>query len=382
MGQLSLTDNERKVLLTVMSYPEHSDTDLSRAVDMNIYTFNKVKNSLISRGLIRKTAVPNYSLTGFELMVFTYGTDMDSFLDPFNRRDLISGFESKIPARFIFKIMEMHQGLGIHAVEDFTGLKRGLKLKRDLINELGIEIGSMTHVKFSFRDSTIKRFFDMLPMLREEFGSGFDIPKMDPKNPAQESASISWEEFFSDVGERSFDDMDGLNRDVLIRTVSEPDESDQKTATELGVSRYKIRKAKEELFTEGFLKTSYVPDIKGFGFEVVLFTHMIFKNDDPIHRYFSSMEEGFIPAMFHLVYDGLEGCGMGLFHKLSDASWAYHNLQDRMKNMNAIEKNPHLQLFSVSNSLTEYPFDFAQPLINRGSWELDREYLEMVKTRP
>ena len=379
MALIDLSENERRVLLSVMRYPENSDTELAKAMGMNLYTFNKVKNSLLKRRLLIKSYIPNYNQFGFELMIFTYGSNMDSFLDPFHRRDLITGFEKSIPARFIFKMMEMHQGLGIHAVENFTSLKRGLMFKRDLINTLGIEIGSMTHVKFSFADTTLKRFFDMFPILNNVYGEEFDLPEIDPESPAQETAATPWQDFFSKSGISEEEEPGSLNREVMIKAVTDPQGSDQKISREIGVSRYKIRRAKDDLFSGRMLKTSYIPNIKGFGYEVILFTHIKFRRGGPIDDFFSSMKNHDIPEMIHLVYDGLEGCGMGLFNNLSEASAAYQNLQTRLEGMRAIERSPYLQLFSVANSLPDYPFNFSQPLIHKGSWNVDWDFIKRIR---
>lgn len=377
MSLLPLTENERKVMLSIMENPEHSDTDLSRAVDMNLYTFNKVKNGLNRKDLMRKAIVPNYSLTGFELMAVTSGRNIDNFLNPSSNKELVGSLHTEIPTRFLFTLMEHHQGLGVHALEDYTSLKRGLQMKQTIINRLGIHVGQMSHSLFSFRDADFLRFFDLKPLMERMYGEGIVTPSLKPGNPAQRMCRMSWTDFFH-LSPDKIPPLDRISSDVLLEMVKDPEKSDKALSDLLGISRYKVRRIKDDLYTEGYARTIVIPNYYELGFKVIMFIHMKIRNIEPVKRFLTPIGEGGIPRIIFLVLDGLESAGMGLFPNLEEATKMYQKIQIIVGEQEALGENPTIQMISLPNCDIKSPFFFSKPLEHKGSWDIDLDALDRV----
>ncbi|MGA1822852.1 MAG: hypothetical protein ACMUIG_10035 [Thermoplasmatota archaeon] len=377
MTFLPLSDNERRVMLSIMKNPEHSDKDLSESIEMNLYTFNKIKNALGRKDLMRRYIVPNYNLTGFELMAVTSGRNIDNFLNPSSNREFVGSLHKEIPTRFLFTLMEHHQGLGIHALEDYTSLKRGLQMKQAIINRLQIKVGEMSHTLFSFRDADFPRFFDLEPLMERVYGEGLRIPKLEPENPAQRMCSITWRDFFHiPAGDRP--DLDELSRKVLLNLVKYPDRSDKTLSEDLGISRYKARKIREELFVDGFVKTTVIPNYFELGFKVIMFAHFSIRNIDDVREFLAPLEEGGYPRIIFLVMDELEGAGMGLFPDLEEATRMYQKIQMMLGDSNAMDRNPTVQMISLPNCDIKSPFFFSKPLEHMGCWDIDVKALQRM----
>jgi len=370
MPILDLSDNERRVMLSIMRNPEHSDTDMARSIGMNLYTFNKVKNGLNRKNLMIRTVVPNYSLTGFELMVVTFGRNIDTFLDPTSIKDLVGSIHMDIPTRFLFTLVEQHQGIGIHAVEDYTSLKRGLQMKNTIINALGIHVGQMTHSLFSFRDADFKRFFDLIPMIERIYGEDLIIPNLEPENPAQRMCTMPWSDFFHQTREDD-SDLDDISSQVLLKMVKYPDISDKAISNDLNLSRYKVRKIKDDLFRRGYAKTLIIPNYYELGFKVIMFMHFKIKKIKEVRKFLSPVKAGGNPRIIFLVLDEMEGAGMGIFPDLEEATKMYQKINIMIDDQEAIEDNPTIQMISLPNCDIKSPFFFSKPLEHKGSWDLD-----------
>ncbi len=260
-----LTQNESAVLLALMRNPEHSDTDISKAIGMNLFTFNKLKNSLMKRRLLSKYYVPNYGRLGLEILVVSHGSSMDSFNLEQKAEDLNimadDGFFS-IP---IFSILEGNNGVSFHIVSDFTNLKRMMRIKGNLLESMDIPVRSIHHSLFSLKDLKIERFFDVQGLLEEHVGDR-EVPKLDADTPAQFAAFRDWSEFFDMADGPEEDVLDEGSFQVLKEIVRRPECKETDLINEMGISRYRFRKIKDRLLETGYIKPFYGTNVVGMGY--------------------------------------------------------------------------------------------------------------------
>ncbi|MFW3146269.1 MAG: hypothetical protein ACMUIE_05610 [Thermoplasmatota archaeon] len=380
---MELTPNESHVMLSLITNPEHSDTELSEAVGMNPFTFNKVKNSILKRGLLRRELVPNYGRVGFELLVVSFGGRIETFLDPVSRMEMLQKLEGEIPTHFFFRLMEATQGLGLHALEDFTLFKKGLVLKRKIASFMGDNLSSIEHVAFSFRDIRMEKFFDLGDLLSDIYGNGMEVPKLEPTSPAQKAASISWFDFFNYDRKGNGSDIDDREMDIMKVLVSRPMLSDPELCELLSMSRYKLRKARDSFYERGLLKPLLIPDPRVLGLDVIIFTHAMFKPEcqpmELLHQY----SEHFPPNLILVVSDFQEAVALGVYRTLSEGVNAQKRMIEELSAQNVLEKEPVSHIFSLPNCRGDWPLTLQGPLMNKGDWALSPQVMEwLVKISP
>ena len=100
------TETEKMVILSLMKNPEHRDTDIVKAIGMNLYTFNKTKNSLMKKGLLVKYYVPNYSCLGFEILLTSFGSGEGAHFGAGRMLKVHMDALDRSPVNFIFSMME------------------------------------------------------------------------------------------------------------------------------------------------------------------------------------------------------------------------------------------------------------------------------------
>jgi PAS domain S-box-containing protein len=75
----TLRENEKKVLYGLVKYPELSDFEISKKLNLSKVTVHNIKNKLRSEGFLHEIIVPNIKKLGFSLLVsnhFRFGVDV------------------------------------------------------------------------------------------------------------------------------------------------------------------------------------------------------------------------------------------------------------------------------------------------------------------
>lgn len=360
-----LTQNESIVILALMRNPEHSDTEISKAIGMNLFTFNKVKNSLIKRRFLSKYYVPNYGRLGLEILVVSHGSSMDSF----NRDRGVENIEMvsddgalSIP---IFSILEGNNGVSFHILSDFTNLKRMMRLKGNLMDSMDIPVRSIHHSLFSLKDLKIERFFDVQGLLEERVGA-CDIPKLDAETPGQFAAFRDWSDFFDMADGPEEDILDEGSFRVLKEIVRRPEFKETDLIKEMGISRYRFRKTKDRLLEIGYIKPFYGTNVVGMGYEVLIFTHMRFKPGLDPRELFRLYEDQMPNNLMIIAFDHTEVVGLGIFKNLSEGSRAQMNMRNAIMDHGFLEGEPEIKIFSLPNCVDGPPLSFHSPLYNGG----------------
>jgi DNA-binding Lrp family transcriptional regulator len=186
---------------------------------------------------------------------------------------------------------------------------------------------------------------------------------------------MPWTDFFHKPGGK---DLDETSREILLRIIKNPEMNDKAISVDLSLSRYKVRKIREELFTNGYAKTTVIPNYYELGFKVVMFVHIKIRDRDAVNRFLTPIKDQQYPRIIFMVHDGLEGVGMGLFTDLEEATKMYQKISNMINHSEALEENPTIQMISLPNCEIKTPFFFSKPLEHKGSWDIDMSALERV----
>ncbi len=375
-----LTEKEKTVVLSLMMNPEHSDTERASSVSMNIFTYNKIKNHLLKNGLLRKEFVPNYGILGFEIFLSSFGNRIQPYMS--GPIDMNFGHDllEKVPSHLIFFLSEPGQGLGFHALEDFTSMKSGfLQAERRLFDTLKMERNEMSIVPFSFRELKIGRMFDLYRLVCESFRCSVDVERIDPKNPGQEVSALSWREFFERGSINEPLELGPEEWRILVNIVKHPLVPDQVLAEKGGMSRYRMRRIRDEIFGASAVKPVYIPNPTSIGLDVLIFTHLRFKPSVDMMEHFENLEDGLPANIILTIMDKQDAIGIGLFPTLKEGSKAQTDMFSAMQKMNLFESTPHVQVFSLDSSASGWPLTLAGPLEQKGNWSVDEKVFLWLK---
>ncbi len=370
MAVRGLSEKERKVFLYSMRYPEHSDTKLAQHAGLNLFTFNKLRNSLQRSGLLRKLLVPNYGRLGFEILSTFSGSNMEHLQSSKSRDILKERMMEENPGKMFFSFLEAHQGMGMLVAEDFTALRRAEVNKRKVQAELNIPTGDITLRSLSLRDMVFKRFFDLYPLMVEEYGGGLVIEEIEAVTEAQKAVEISWEDFLSLKGEVSTNQLSEVEESVLKEIVRSPSAGDQTICETIGISRYRIRRIRDKLFGQGLIKSLNIPFLSSLGYEVMMFTSISLNPKMDIRSNMKDHWPKTMPNVIFMAFDDIGGIGLGVFPDLFSASLTHARFQKALMDLNLLEEDLSIQFFSIPNGVYDNWFRFQDPLITKGVWSL------------
>jgi len=378
-----LSENEKAVLLSILRNPEHGDTERASSIDINIFTFNKIKNRLAKEGFIKREYVPNYGILGFEILIASYGSRMEPYLDEEVKMDLGPNLMARAPTHLVFFLSEPGMGLGFHAVEDFTSMKSGLiRAEKRIFDALHMDRNEMTLVPFSFNDMKVEKMFDLYNLVSTSFALDREIPILKAATPGQKAAGLSWSEYFEFGAKGLKVQLNDAEWSLLVQLVTYPDGSDQFHVEKSGLSRYKFKRIRDRLFDLGVMKPLVLPNPLLIGLEVLIFSHLKFKPSVDAVELWSTDHWEMPPNLILTILDKQDAMGIGLYPNLAEGSKAHHTLLSTMGRMNILEGNPHVQVFSLGNIVSDlsWPLTFENPLIQRGKWDLPPDLIGWLES--
>ncbi|MGA1865880.1 MAG: hypothetical protein ACMUFK_00265 [Thermoplasmatota archaeon] len=381
MTRSQINRNEKAVLLSIMKNPEHGDRERANSIDMNLYTFNKIKNKLMREMVFKKEYIPNFGLLGFEILIASFGSGMEPYLPEDVQNKLGCNVLEKAPTHLVFFISEPGMGLGFHAVEDFTSMKNGLVwAEKRVFNTLNMERSEMELVPFSFRDLKVERMFDLSDLMVSSLALDRLIPTLEGDTAPQQAAARSWGDFFELGGCRPAVDLDDTEWSVLVQLVTYPEGSDQFHVEQSGLSRYRFQRIRDSLFGSGVIKPLVILNPLLIGLEVLTFFHIRFRPSvDPLELW-GSKDWEIPPNLILAILDRQDAVGIGLYPNLAEGSKANHGLLSNMGRLNILEGSPHIQVFSLKDIISRsgWQLTFARPLLQKGEWKIPPQLLDWL----
>jgi len=71
-NSVNFSDNEKNIFCMLVSYPEMSDSDIGREMDVSRHTVSRLRRRFEEKNLIRYIFLPNLKKIGFEILVFSH----------------------------------------------------------------------------------------------------------------------------------------------------------------------------------------------------------------------------------------------------------------------------------------------------------------------
>lgn len=358
---MEFTETEKTVILGLMRNPEHSDKEISGSMDMNVYTFNKIKNSLIKGGDIRKFYVPNFRKIGFGILSITHGSGLGDFIDREKLEKIGRDGSKEIPDQMIFGIFEGDTGIAFHLFKDYGDMKEAFRIKETIMDRLGIDDGALDHVLIPTGDLRVERFFDIESLIEDSI-SDRTVPRLDPRSTAQEAASSRWSDFFSESGRNDCSDLDDDELTVLYNIVRYSDLGDGDLMHRMDLSRYRFQKMKDDLLRNGFIKPFYAANVMKFGIRVMIFTHMRMKADQDPKELFKKYEDRMPSNLMIVAFDRSDIIGLGVFKDLPSGSNSQMRMRRAILEKGFLRKEPVIRIFSLPNIEEGNILSFHRPL--------------------
>ncbi len=300
---MKLTAQEKMVLYGLTRYPELPLRELSDILGINYWSVYKIREKFRKRGIIREVVIPNYRALGFELLVAGYGGLTQDRIREIAKLERMIKREGSISRSGMFlAFAEAYRGFTLGVVKNYTEIVKNILYVDRIagIRELMVRERPKI-VLMPLEITQIPIFFDYSRLLAREFGIPYE--KRGVKDEPRGS----------------------LTRDeirVMAELTKDPERRVKDIATELNMSRAKVARIKEKLFVEGWCEKRVIPDMRAFGYEVLVFAHWE-SNPEKIE----SMEKENavrklnvdISSIVFLAYNPLEGIVMAIFKSLRES---------------------------------------------------------------
>lgn len=257
---LELSQNEARVLHSLVKWPNLTDQAIHSEIGMKKSTFSSIKTRLKESGFYNRYFIPNFPVINFELLMIMYG-QLNRFTT-FEERMRIAGDTLSSFTEDFYGVSESNKAFTISVTQNLTEFAKNQQKFLQLYSEnkfLSKE-GLYTQA-FPFELSRVRSFLDYESLLANNFGfvsepydKRLNIPSGIIKKPKLSRAE----------------------RKVLAGLVKYPEETDTLIAEEVGVSRNTVANAKRKFLDEGICFTRVVPDLQKLGYKILVFTYRKF----------------------------------------------------------------------------------------------------------
>ncbi len=257
---IPLSENEKKVLHSLVRWPELSDQAIHSQINMKKSTFSSIKARLRERDFYRKYYIPNFPKIGFEMMLVMHGhlNRFTSFEERFRvAGDLIRSFKEDFRV-----ISESNKAFNLSVSENYTEFaKNQEKFFKVYSENKFLTREGMKTVVFPFEISRIRAFMDYEPLVAR-------VCNLQPE-PYEDKLVIP-------TGKVKPVKLTRAERKVLVGLIQYSEESDTFIANEVGVSRNTVANAKRKFMKENIAFPRIVPNLEKLGLKLLVFTYRKF----------------------------------------------------------------------------------------------------------
>ncbi len=301
---LRLTSQEKKLLHGLVAHPELSLKELAELLDINYWSAYKMKDKFRKRDIIKEVLIPNYKALGFELFVAGYGSITQDKVKEINKVESMIRKRSGIRKSGIFlTYAESYRGFTLGVVRNYTQLVKNILYADRIAGIREIMLRERPKVVLMpFEITRMPIFFEYAPLLAHEFSI---LAKQEISKKREPEREITAEEL-----------------KVLAEMVKAPASSVKDIAQRVKMNRLKVAKIRERLFQEGWCTRKIIPNMKLFGYEVLVFAHWESNPEklEKIERENKVRELNVnLSNVVFLAYNPLEGIVIALFKSLRES---------------------------------------------------------------
>src|SRR4030042_422304 len=173
MKKSELTLKEKTMLYGIVRYPQLTDKELSKKLDIKHSTVTSIRHRLKKDELIRKLLVPHLQNIGCQMLVVNY-TNFSPLI-PLQERIEITEKTIEIFEEIFFSLGEQDKGFSLSFSQDYATVGRINDIRTQVFGGRGLlEDQYPSMVVFPFDISKIYRFFNFALLLRKSFGLSSD----------------------------------------------------------------------------------------------------------------------------------------------------------------------------------------------------------------
>lgn len=256
MTTTALGKSQKSVLYADVSYPELTDSELSKIVGISPGRISTIRSQLIREEFYREMKIPALDLLGFEGIgaVMVDLKEAHTSDDSSHRKmvdDLCRGPGVLYAVEGADQLMILTAFPRLSLFEGFADecFEVGCRISNSDCEELS--------VSFPFDISTISSFWDFSSVLHDRFGVNIPLPNRHSPPIGKSTRRPN----------PSIDEIRML--DLMIR---DPVGNDADLATRADVGLSTFRRTKERIISQGLCKRAFVPEISKMGFELVVFS--------------------------------------------------------------------------------------------------------------
>ena len=264
MKKPELTKKEKLMLYGLAKYPQLTDKELSKKLNLKHSTITSIRHRLKENDYLRKLIIPKLQSLGCEMLVVIY--THFSPLIPLLERIEIAGETIEVFDEIFFSVGEQDKGFSLSLSQDYATIGRINDIRTQTFGGRGLlEEEYPNTVVFPFEISKIYRFFDFAPLLKSNLG--LDL---------EEETEIEPVDFISTDGIVS-----DTEKNVYCMLVSYPELSDSDVGRELGVSRHTVSRLRRKFEENNLMSKITLPNFVKLGFEILAFYHIRFDPRTP-----------------------------------------------------------------------------------------------------
>ena len=256
----SLSQNEARVLHSLIKWPDLTDQAVHSQIGMKKSTFSSIKTRLKENGYYTRYYVPNFPKIGLEMLVALHG-HLNRFTSLEERmrvaKDLLESFVED------FHIAsESNKAFNLSASTNLTEYSKNQEKFVQLYSENKfLDKNGMSVVYFPFEISRVRAFMDYESLVAKIFGFASDSYDKRQTIPN---------------GQVTRAKLTKAEKKVLAGLVQFPEESDTLIADKVGVSRNTVANAKKKFLEQNICFPRAVPNLQKLGLKILVFSYRKF----------------------------------------------------------------------------------------------------------
>ncbi len=338
MRPTRLSENSKKVLCGLCSYPTSTDKSLARDIGVNTSTISTIRQRMKEQGLIKVKIVPNYFTIEHGTVIVASGNFRYHFPDDI--RNNVSALALQ-PSTPFYKALDNMSWVSIGALYSPTAKDDPLKI-RELPSILGDQYIRDTTFNISkniFYPAKVKvwRYFDYAHLFCHMFKVGSIVHTSRPSKRWSPST------FKSNA------------KNVLQSIIKEPDSSDYRRSQVLDLSHPTFSKIKKRMMKRGVVKTIIEPDLAAFGFSVLAWFRITLDNRE-LDRELIAQICGY-PNNILSVYDDEKIFMLSVFENIAEVMHEQEKITSTLSEVMIPYENIESNYFSIEKSNFHHALD-------------------------
>jgi len=343
MNQFELTNKEKLMLFGLVKYPELTDKELSKKLDLKHSTVTSIRLRLKKKEYLRKLIIPKLQCMGCEMLVVIYSHF--SLLIPLPERIDITGKTIEVFDEIFFSVGEQDKGFSLSLSKDYATIGRINDIRTQTFGGRGLlEDEYPNLVIFPFEISKIYRFFDFAPLLNYSFNLDFEQEvKIENIN-------------FGTKGDVIFSDTE---KNAYCMLISYPELSDSEIGRELGVSRHTISRLRRKFEDTNLMGKLTLPNIVRLGFEILGFYHISFDPRNPPNMDDDEAVSLMSDSTVFFASRRFEAVMISIYKNYDDYKTDVMRIMQILKENQWIAEDPLIRTYSLSTMAFIKDFKFA-----------------------